>query len=178
MNESAGGRGSFILRSKTGKPEGPYENIEGNKDKAIFPNIDGSLFEDTDVYKRQDISYQQDLVGVLKENGYKTALVGKNHAYLKPADLDFWSEYGHWGKHKKTTPAEKETCLLYTSTGMGQFEILNPTVYQAKWEAVAKEINKILGMEGFGTYVPVTALSLIHILRFRHGPIVVLLFRR
>ena len=38
-----------------------------------------------------DISYQQDLVGVLKENGYKTALVGKNHAYLKPADLDFWS---------------------------------------------------------------------------------------
>ena len=41
MNESAGGRGSFILRSKTGKPEGPYENIEGNKDKAIFPNIYG-----------------------------------------------------------------------------------------------------------------------------------------
>ena len=39
-------------------------------------------------------------------------------------------------------------------TGMGQFERLNPTVYQAKWEAVAKEINKILGMEGFGTYVP------------------------
>lgn len=63
-----------------------------------------------------DISYKQDLVGVLKENGYKTALVGKNHAYLKPADLDFWSEYGHWGKHKKTTPAEKartwnKTCL-------------------------------------------------------------------
>lgn len=43
---------------------------------------------------------------------------------------------------------------------MGQFEILNPTVYQAKWEAVAKEINKILGMEGFGTYVPVTASSI------------------
>lgn len=34
--------------ARTGKPEGPYENIEGNKDKAIFPNIDGSLFEDTD----------------------------------------------------------------------------------------------------------------------------------
>ena len=56
-----------------------------------------------------DIFYQQDLVGVLKENGYQTALVGKNHAYLKPADLDFWSEYGHWGKNKKATPAEKET---------------------------------------------------------------------
>lgn len=54
-----------------------------------------------------DIFFEQDLVGVLKENGYKTALVGKNHAYLKPADLDFWSEYGHWGKNKKTTPEEK-----------------------------------------------------------------------
>lgn len=48
MNQSACGGGSFILRSTTGNPEGPYVNIEGNKDKAIFPEIDGSLFEDTD----------------------------------------------------------------------------------------------------------------------------------
>lgn len=48
MNQSAGGRGSFILKSTTGKPEGPYVNIEGNANAAIFPEIDGSLFEDTD----------------------------------------------------------------------------------------------------------------------------------
>ncbi len=48
MNNSAGGRGSFILKSTTGKAEGPYVNIEGNKDKAIFEQIDGSLFEDED----------------------------------------------------------------------------------------------------------------------------------
>lgn len=48
MNNSASGKGSFILRSKTGKPEGPYENIDGNSKKAIFPKIDGSLFEDSD----------------------------------------------------------------------------------------------------------------------------------
>lgn len=48
LNNSAGGRGSFVLRSTSGKPEGPYVNIEGNKDKALYPNIDGSLFEDTD----------------------------------------------------------------------------------------------------------------------------------
>ena len=48
MNNSNGGRGSFVLRSTTGKPEGPYVNIEGNQDNALFPNIDGSLFEDTD----------------------------------------------------------------------------------------------------------------------------------
>jgi uncharacterized sulfatase len=48
VNNSAVGQGSFILKSVTGKPEGPYVNIEGNKDKPIFPRIDGSLFEDTD----------------------------------------------------------------------------------------------------------------------------------
>lgn len=42
------GTGSFILRSKTGKPEGPYENIEGNKNGPIFSKIDGNLFEDDD----------------------------------------------------------------------------------------------------------------------------------
>ncbi len=41
-----GGVGSFILESTSGKPEGPYKNISGNADKAIFPNIDLSLFED------------------------------------------------------------------------------------------------------------------------------------
>lgn len=43
-----GGKGSFILRSTSGKPEGPYENIAGNATGPIFGNIDGSLFEDDD----------------------------------------------------------------------------------------------------------------------------------
>ncbi|TZF82275.1 family 43 glycosylhydrolase [Pedobacter sp. BS3] len=42
-----GGNGSFVLESISGKPEGPYKNIKGNEDKAIFNNIDLSLFEDT-----------------------------------------------------------------------------------------------------------------------------------
>lgn len=41
-----GSRGSFVLESTSGKPEGPYQNIQGNADKPIFNNIDLSLFED------------------------------------------------------------------------------------------------------------------------------------
>lgn len=41
-----GGIGSFVLESISGKPEGPYRNIKGNRQKALFPNIDLSLFED------------------------------------------------------------------------------------------------------------------------------------
>ena len=37
-----------MLRSTSGKPEGPYENIPGNEAGPIFGKIDGSLFEDHD----------------------------------------------------------------------------------------------------------------------------------
>lgn len=43
-----GRTGSFILRSKSGRPEGPYENIGANKQGPLFNDIDGSLFEDDD----------------------------------------------------------------------------------------------------------------------------------
>lgn len=46
--ENPHGRGSYILRSTSGEAKGPYENIEGNSDGPIFPQIDGSLFEDED----------------------------------------------------------------------------------------------------------------------------------
>lgn len=42
-----GGNGSFVLESLSGKPEGPYKNIKGSESKAIFNNIDLSIFEDT-----------------------------------------------------------------------------------------------------------------------------------
>lgn len=42
------GKGSFVLRSTSGKPEGPYVNVAGNEEKALFDNIDGSIFEDDD----------------------------------------------------------------------------------------------------------------------------------
>ncbi len=48
MNDSEAGKGTFILRSTTGKPEGPYVNIEGNNKRPIYNNIDGSLFEEED----------------------------------------------------------------------------------------------------------------------------------
>ncbi|MDD3322874.1 MAG: family 43 glycosylhydrolase [Paludibacter sp.] len=82
MNNSAVGAGSFILKSVTGKPEGPYVNIKQNETKPIFDEIDGSLFEDTDgsVYfvghnhyiakMKQDMSGFTEKVKQLKETPY------------------------------------------------------------------------------------------------------------
>lgn len=45
-----------------------------------------------------DAYFEKDMFHVLEEKGYATALVGKNHSYLRSDRLDYWSEYNHGGK--------------------------------------------------------------------------------
>ncbi len=81
-------------------------------------------------------------MGVLKENGYKTALVGKNHSYLKPANMDFWAEYGHWGKNKKITAEEKETARFLNEEARGQW--LEPSSIPVREQLPTKIIDETL----------------------------------
>ncbi|MEW6356342.1 MAG: sulfatase-like hydrolase/transferase [Planctomycetota bacterium] len=51
---------------------------------------------------------EKDLLHVLQENGYKTALCGKNHSHIKGNRFDYCSPYGHHGGHgEKRTDQEK-----------------------------------------------------------------------
>ncbi|MFT4111158.1 sulfatase [Silvibacterium sp.] len=45
----------------------------------------------------KDAYFQQDLYQVAKQQGYRTALVGKNHTYLTKNDVDVWREFSHDG---------------------------------------------------------------------------------
>ncbi len=45
----------------------------------------------------KDAYYETDLMEVLRSKGYQTALIGKNHSYLKPEMVDYWKEYSHLG---------------------------------------------------------------------------------
>ena len=42
-------------------------------------------------------SFDKDLIDVLKEAGYKTAMIGKNHSHLTKDRLDHWFSMGHPG---------------------------------------------------------------------------------
>lgn len=55
-----------------------------------------------------DAFYTKDLLDVLKENGYRTALCGKNHSHHAVSDFDFHEECGHLGYEgeQNTTPEE------------------------------------------------------------------------
>ncbi|MFC1734540.1 sulfatase [Candidatus Hydrogenedentota bacterium] len=57
----------------------------------------------------KDATYSQDIVDVLKDQGYATALSGKNHSHLTPERVDFWYELSHnggWGDDR--TGEEKD----------------------------------------------------------------------
>lgn len=47
-----------------------------------------------------DAFYEEDLYQVARRMGYRTAMVGKNHTYLKPQAADFWREYSHNGGYR------------------------------------------------------------------------------
>jgi arylsulfatase A-like enzyme len=45
----------------------------------------------------KEANFSEDLYQVAKRRGYRTALTGKNHTYLKKTDVDVWLEYFHDG---------------------------------------------------------------------------------
>lgn len=46
----------------------------------------------------RDAFYTKDLFDVAREQGYATALIGKNHSHLSPARVDYWCPYNHDGQ--------------------------------------------------------------------------------
>ncbi len=49
----------------------------------------------------RDVFYAKDLFDVAREQGYATALIGKNHSHLSPDRVDYWSAYNHDGQDAK-----------------------------------------------------------------------------
>lgn len=69
-------------------------------------------------HNAMDALYTKDLLDVLKENGYKTALCGKNHSHHAPEDFDFHEVTGHLGHEGEinTTPEELEFADFLSGT--------------------------------------------------------------
>jgi len=105
-----GGIGSFVLESISGKPEGPYRNIKGNSQKALFPNIDLSLFED--------------------DNG-AVYLIGHNHFIARmKADL---SDVAEPFRRLKETPYQQEPYIegVFITRHEGKYQLLQ-TIWSVK----------------------------------------------
>ena len=59
-------------------------------------------------HNARDATYEQDLIDVLRGQGYVTGLCGKNHSYLRPDRFDHWFELSHdGGSGSERTEQEK-----------------------------------------------------------------------
>lgn len=90
----------------------------------------------------RDIYYTKDMLDILKEKGYKTALVGKNHSHIKPSDLDYHDEYFHWGKSEKDTQEDKDFATFLNREARGQY--LEATPFPSEAQNPVKIVNKAL----------------------------------
>jgi len=63
-------------------------------------------------YDTTGMRYSVDLLQLLKQQGYKTALVGKNHSHIVPRrDMDYASEYGHMTGRVRPSNREGDTAF-------------------------------------------------------------------
>jgi arylsulfatase A-like enzyme len=75
-----------------------------------------------------DAYYTKDLFDVAREQGYKTALIGKNHSHLSAGKVDYWREYNHLGQNSgdKNERARKFDDFLGTTSF---YACLEPSPY-------------------------------------------------
>ena len=89
-----------------------------------------------------DMYYKKDMLEVFKEQGYKTALVGKNHAHVKGKDFDYCEEYFHWGKNQRDTQEDKDFAFFLNNKARGQY--LEATPFPAEAQNPVKMVTKAL----------------------------------
>ncbi len=62
-------------------------------------------------HNAEDVLYTRDLLNVMQDAGYRTAICGKNHTYRKPEDFDFHETNGHLGPEGKAGQSEQEAAF-------------------------------------------------------------------
>lgn len=87
----------------------------------------------------QDATFEADLIDVVKSQGYRTALVGKNHSYLKPDKLDYWSEYGHLGEREPDSSKEKAFNKYLRGTSF--YAEMDPAPFPAEMQQPARIVR-------------------------------------
>jgi arylsulfatase A-like enzyme len=87
---------------------------------------------------------EKDLVDVLKERGYKTALCGKNHSYLRPRDLDYWSHYGHSAGHGREGRTEPEEAFDQYLQGLQHRADFSPAPFPVECQGPYRAVRDAL----------------------------------
>ncbi|MBI3923013.1 MAG: sulfatase-like hydrolase/transferase, partial [Armatimonadetes bacterium] len=88
-------------------------------------------------------AYSQDLIGVMREQGYATALIGKNHSHLTPDRVDHWFPLSHGGgQGEERTPEEKAFDQWLTELNHGV--ACEPTPFRVECQGPYRAVSEAL----------------------------------
>ena len=76
----------------------------------------------------QDAFYTKDLFDMASEQGYKTALIGKNHSHLSKERVDYWSPYNHGGQNSDKKSEKGRVLDEYLGT-LDMYAGMEPSPY-------------------------------------------------
>ena len=103
-------------------------------------------------HNMKDALYTRDMLDVLKENGYVTALCGKNHSHHEPEEFDFHETCGHLGYEGEinTTPEEVTFADFLKSTKHMEMHQPSPggVEVQHPYRNVSSALKFIDGLDG------------------------------
>ena len=95
-------------------------------------------------HNAQDVLYTTDLMDVLKENGYATALCGKNHSHHVKEDFDFWEACGHLGYEGEENTTEEEIGFADFLCSTNHMEIHHPSPYGVEQQHPYRNVSSAL----------------------------------
>jgi arylsulfatase A-like enzyme len=90
-----------------------------------------------------DILYRKDMLELLKEEGYKTALCGKNHSFHSPKDFDYAFQTGHGGGQGPDR-SEEEVAFDTYLTGLKHLTDPKPTPFPVELQGPYRDVTKSL----------------------------------
>ena len=84
--------------------------------------------------------YEKDLIDVLKEQGYSTAMVGKNHSHLRPDRVDHWFELSHGGGRGEGR-REQEKAFDYWLVGLNHGVAREPAPFPVECQGPYRAVS-------------------------------------
>jgi len=99
-----------------------------------------------------DATYEKDIVDVMREQGYATAMCGKNHSHLTPKRVDHWFGAGHTGGEGQSSRTPEEEAFDKYMRERGHRTHLEPNPFpvecQAPYRSVSSAQKWIQALEG------------------------------
>ncbi len=85
--------------------------------------------------------YEKDMVDVVREQGYATAMVGKNHSHLGPKRMDHWFPLGHNAGHGQPGRTEREQAFDQFLAEMNHRVALEPTPFPLECQGPHRAVS-------------------------------------